>query len=142
MFRMFSVYYGSYDNMFDCNLYTYTMLVIIMEKLLRREDLHIIADFVTAKHVSYSHSRISRSVDKTLFEDPRYSTLINGKYRFVKGLLERNNFIRNDVVMMFNNDFNYNSYDPSRIHLNGEKVEYTEERIIDEVLNYYLNMIV
>ena len=140
IFQTFSHVYGGYENMFDNNRHNYIRLLILTEKYLKKFGLNIIADYLCAINVGFSfQNRWSGKVsDRKLFEDPRYDKIIDSKYKFSKAQFEKRNFIRDDIVLLANNIYKYNSFNNLK---NGTIINHTDEELIDAVLDYYLKCV-
>lgn len=140
IFQTFSHIYGGYENMFDNNRHNYIRLLILTEKYLKNLGLNIIADYLCAINVGFSfQNRWSGKVsDRKLFEDPRYDKIIDSKYKFSKAQFEKRNFIRDDIVLLANNIYKYNSFNNLK---NGTIINHTDEELIDAVLDYYLKCV-
>lgn len=140
IFQTFSHIYGGYENMFDNNRHNYIRLLILTEKYLKNFGLNIIADYLCAINVGFSfQNRWSGKVsDRKLFEDPRYDKIIDSKYKFSKAQFEKRNFIRDDIVLLANNIYKYNSFNNLK---NGTIINHTDEELIDAVLDYYLKCV-
>lgn len=141
IFQTFSHIYGGYENMFDNNRHNYVRLLILTSKYLKSIGLDIIADYVLSINVGFSfqHRWSGKVSDRKLVEDPRYIELINSKYKFAKSQFENKNFIRDDIVLLANNMFKYNSFNDQR---NGGIIKYSDEELIDVVLSYYLKAVI
>ena len=139
IFNIFSGIYGGFENVYDNNRHNYSRLLILCDKYLRKMDLPIIADYVSSRCIGYNFQNRwgGKISDRKLFEDPRYDQLINGKYRFAKSQFERHNFIRDDIVFLANNKFNYNGCNDPRIET---PIKHTDDEIIDAVLSFYLKV--
>jgi len=140
IFNIFSHSYGGIDNMYDNNRHNYVRLLILTINYLRKQGFNILADYVASNCVGHSFTQRwgGKNSDRKFYEDPRYTEIVDGKYRFIRGFFEKKDFIRDDVIHLANDKFVYNNFGDPR---NGNIIKHSDEELINEILEFYLKII-
>lgn len=136
--QTFAPYFGGAENIFACNKSAYTRLVIIAMKMMDNLGISELTKYISGKRIMYQYKRMSKSFEASIFDDERYKSLVDVKYKNIKAVLERKNFIRDRILYLSNNTFSFNMLDNP---VNGEVIEKDEEEIKNGVLNMFTRLI-
>lgn len=135
IYYTFSRYFSGIENIIGgCKKEDWIKLIITLKKMLERVGLNYLSEFVSADRHEFSYKRLSKYTDNYINDHPLYQDIVEKKYKMVNGIFEKRNFIKNMINSIFNNTYTYNSYGNPR---NGQYIEKNEEKIINEVLNFY-----
>ena len=132
---IFTTYFSGVENIIGgCGKQTWPNLIIIVKRMLESLGMNYLSEFVSAKRQQYSFKRISKVLDSHIEDSPLYQEIVEKKYKSIKGLFERKNFIKGMIITIINNTYTYNSYGNPR---NGEYIEKDEFKIVEEVLKFF-----
>lgn len=139
--QVFSKDFGGTDNMYGASRQEFFKLCLILAKRMRRFDINLLADYVTAKKSNTILTRYQyRNIHKKLQTHPNYESVIN-KYSSVGNLfinkisnrMDKNPMMEN-LILIFNNNYTKNTYLSTD---NGSPLEKNEDVIIDEMIKMY-----
>lgn len=135
----FTRYFSGVENIIGgCSKEEWTKLIIILKKMLERLGMYYLSQFVSAERQQYTYKRLSKNLETMIDEDPLYQDIVEKKYKSIKGLFERKNFIKSMIVSLINNTYTYNSLGNP---LNGQYIEKDENKIVAEVLRFFNTLI-
>ena len=133
----FRSYFGGTENMYGLNLENWVKLMLCAKVMFERggKELASIAKYITAKRERHFMSKKETRVSKAmLVSDPLYIHLTNTKYKNVKNVLKKNNFIEYRMLYLLSNEFSYNT--PNQEY-NGKIIPKDEDEIRCGVLKVF-----
>jgi hypothetical protein len=138
-------YFGGIDNVHAISKNEYIQLLIILITLLRRTDNEALARYVTGtRSRHYINKHESKAFRANLMTDPQYQSIIENKYKSIKNILKKNNFIENLSLSLVNNEYILNMWDQDsrRPNLsNGSIIPCNENDIRESVLKFFSRVI-
>jgi hypothetical protein len=137
---VFARYFGGVENIIGgCRKEDWIRLIIILMKSMERLGMTYLVHFVPAIRQNYAYKRLSKFLENQINNDPLYLEIVEKKYKSIKGIFEKKNFIKGMIISIINNAYIYNTYGDPR---NGTFIEKDEQRIIQEVLRFFLTLII
>lgn len=145
---VFARFFSGSNNVKSCTFQQMIKLMIVLIK--KMEDLNIkyLPHFVTGKRESYTFTNIpSASILKNLKNNIDYIQLIELKYKYIQSVFDIkttssdiNNPIKDMIVSLIHNNYTYNEY--GNTEMNGKPIQFSEEKIINDVIQLYKKMVI
>lgn len=129
-------YFGGTENIYSLNMELYVKLMLTIAQMMDNSGLSGLSKYVLGTknrhYISRKESRLSRNI---ILSDPLYNNILENKYKSVKNIImKKNNFIESRISFLMNNEFTYNTPDPS---LNGRIIARDEDAIRRDVLQFF-----
>ena len=143
MFDFYGKYFGSTETIKYGNRNMYVMLLIIMKKILEKNDFVLLPSIITGKIIDINEkATLNKKVILDIIGSIEYEDLIDTNYSFTKtNIKEKNCLIIRILATILNNKFMYSNYDL----LDNEDEEIItkndEKDIKSEIIRFVYNMI-
>jgi hypothetical protein len=145
---VFARFFSGSNNVKSCTFQQMIKLMIVLIK--KMEDLNIkyLPHYVTGKRESYTFTNIpSASILKNLKNNIDYIQLVEMKYKYIQSVFEIkttssdvNNPIKDMIVSLIHNNYTYNEF--GNKEMNGQPIQFSEDKIIGDVIQLYKKMVI
>lgn len=132
LFLFFAKYFGSAEALYYCNLQEYITLLIIMKKILQKNNFIYLDKIITGKieEVTEKKSLNKKNYSK-IIESEKYNNIINEKYPDTFFNIMDSNIILKFVATIINNTFIENEYQGEH---NGDEIVINQDVVSEELL--------
>lgn len=134
IFQMFADFYGGPENIYACPEETWIKLMIIASHQMKNLGIKYLPYIVTGKRNSYSQRRTTKGFERSISTDERYDQIRNSKYKFVTGILDKHDFIRDKIKIIMNNNYEHFHFGHPD---NGLPILKDEEVVKDEIFKFF-----
>lgn len=132
LFLFFAKYFGSAEALYYCNLQEYITLLVIMKKILQKNNFVYLDKIMTGKieEVTEKKSLNKKNYSK-IIESEKYNNIINEKYPDAFFNIMDSNIILKFVATILNNTFIIHEYQGEH---NGEELNVQQDVVSEELL--------
>lgn len=140
--QAFSNRFCGVKNVMSCTRSQFNKLCIILVKKMTMLGMNNLKHYVTGVRISHSHVRKpSTMLMNMLFTNPTFINLKQTKYKFVEAIFDKKSVLKEDqnpikdnLLMIINNDYLYNYYGCPD---NGKMIDIPEQVVMEELLKFY-----
>lgn len=145
---VFARFFSGSINVRSCTFDQMIRLMIVLIKKMRDLGINYLPYYVTGIRESYTFTNMpSAAILKNLKNNIDYIQLIEMKYKYIQSVFEikttsadENNPIKDMIVSLIHNDYVYNEY--GRDDINGKPIQFSDEKIINDVIQLYKKMVI
>lgn len=135
MFLFFSKYFGSAISLYNCNVKQYVTLLIMMKKILEKNNFSYLQKILTGKiEVVNEKKSLNKKNLLKIIESDKYRVIIENKFPNTIFNIMDSNIITKLVATILNNKFTSHDFDETS--KDGEEIKVNSDVVSEEVLRF------